>query len=239
MIQSRPVTAILWDYDGTLADTRAKNMGITRRIVTHFTGADPDTIQALTTLTEYTRALHRNHNWRQFYTLELGLTEEDTNEASRLWTEYQLADNTATPIYDGIDRAIEELSGIPHGIVSMNSKANIRRALEGKGLLDRFEFVVGYEEVSMARQKPAPDGLLMCLDHITGMAPGHVAYVGDHQIDIECVRLANEALAAKGHDIKVFAIGAAYGIGAELGAWPDDPDYTIERPEDIIDVIRA
>lgn len=237
MIQDRPITAVLWDYDGTLVDTRAKNLGITRSIVTHFTGADPDTIQALSSLAEYTRALHRNHNWRQFYTLELGLTEEDTAAAGRLWTEYQLADDTVAPVYEGIDQALNELSGIPHGIVSMNSRANITRALGNEGLLEHFGFVVGYEEVSMARQKPAPDGLLMCLEHITGMAPGHVAYVGDHQIDIECVRLANRELTEQERDIKVFAIGAAYGIGAELGAWPDAPDYTIERPEDIIDVI--
>jgi len=70
------------------------------------------------------------------------------------------------------------------------------------------------------------------------MKPGHVAYIGDHQIDIECVRHANEILSAVGHDIRVFAIGAAYGIGAELGAWPDEPDYAVERPHDLVDLLR-
>ncbi|MCH7824742.1 MAG: hypothetical protein IH849_08065 [Acidobacteria bacterium] len=65
MIETRPVTAVIWDYDGTLVDTRAKNWGITRNIVRHFTGADPDTIEALSSLDAYTRALHRNHDWRR------------------------------------------------------------------------------------------------------------------------------------------------------------------------------
>ena len=78
----------------------------------------------------------------------------------------------------------------------------------------------------------------MCLDRLTGMAPGHVAYVGDHQIDIECARNANEALAADGCDIHVFAIGAAYGIGAELSAWPEEPDYTARCPDDIVSIVR-
>lgn len=106
-------------------------------------------------------------------------------------------------------------------------------------MLQHFELVIGYEEVSAERQKPAPDGLIMCLDQLTGLAPGHVAYVGDHQIDIECVRNANRVLTDDGRDIRVFAIGAAYGIGAEFGAWPEDPDYTIADPEDLVALVQA
>ena len=239
MIETRPLTAVIWDYDGTLVDTRAKNWAITRAIVKHFTGADPDTIEALRSLDDYTRALHRNHNWRHLYVTEFGMDEATTSAAGRLWTEYQLADDTVAPVYDGIETALAELAGVPHGIVSMNSKANIERALANEGLLERFELVIGYEEVAAARQKPAPDGLLMCVDRLTGMEPGHVAYVGDHQIDIECVRNANDTLASEGHDIRVFAIGAAYGIGAKFGAWPEDPDYTVRRPADVVSIIRG
>ena len=130
-----------------------------------------------------------------------------------------------------------KLRDLPHGIVSMNSKGNIERSLGNASLLDRFESVIGYEEVSEARQKPAPDGLLMCIDQLTGMAPGHVAYVGDHQIDIECARNANEALTADDYDIHVFSIGAAYGIGTESGAWPEEPDYTAQCPDDIASIV--
>jgi len=239
MIAERPVTAVIWDYDGTLVDTRAKNWSITRRLVRKFTGVDPDTIEGLRSLDTYTRALHRHHNWRQLYVGEFGMSEQMTSEAGRLWTEYQLASPTVAPTYDGIEAALTALSSLPHGIVSMNSHANIERSLSDKGLLQHFELIIGYEEVSAERQKPAPDGLIMCLDKLTGLAPGHVAYVGDHQIDIECVRHANRVLADDGHDIRVFAIGAAYGIGAEFGAWPDDPDYAIQRPEDIVALVSG
>ncbi len=239
MIGTRPVTAIIWDYDGTLVDTRAKNWGITRNIVRHFTGADPDTIEALSSLDAYTRALHRHHDWRRLYATEFGMSKETMSEAGRLWTEYQLADDTVAAVYDGVESTLRKLRNLPHGIVSMNSKDNIERSLANAGLLDHFELVIGYEEVSQAGQKPAPEGLLMCLDRLTGMAPGHVAYVGDHQIDIECARNANETLADDGHDIRVFAIGAAYGIGAEFGAWPDEPDYTAQHPDDVVSIVRG
>ena len=238
MIEDRPVTAVIWDYDGTLVDTRAKNLGITRHIVRRFTGTEPGQIEGLRSLEAYTRALHRTHDWQQLYINEFGMSAGDTHEAGRLWTEYQLADTTVAPVYEGITSALTELGALPHGIVSMNSRANIERSLESKGLLDKFELVIGYEEVSAARQKPAPDGLLMCLEHLTAMKPGHVVYVGDHQMDIECARNANRTLAEKGIDIRFFAIGAAYGMGAEFGVWPSQPDYTVEKPEDLVGLIR-
>jgi HAD superfamily hydrolase (TIGR01549 family) len=239
MIAKRPVTAVIWDYDGTLVDTRAKNWSITRDIVRQFTGVDPDTIEGLSSLETYTRALHRHHNWRQLYVSEFGMSDDMTSEAGRLWTEYQLASPAGAPVYDGIEAALAELSTLPHGIVSMNSRANIERSLSAKGLLQHFELVIGYEEVPAERQKPAPDGLIMCIDKLTGLTPGHVAYVGDHQIDIECVHHANRALADDGRDIRVFAIGAAYGLGAEFGAWPENPDYAIQRPADLVALIQA
>jgi HAD superfamily hydrolase (TIGR01549 family) len=238
MIETRPVTAVIWDYDGTLVDTRAKNWSITRELVRRFTGVDPDTIDGLRSLEGYTRALHRHHNWRQLYVGEFGLSEEMTGEAGRVWTEYQLADDTVAPVYEGVESVLAELASLPHGIVSMNSRANIERSLEKRGLLGHFDVVIGYEEVSAERQKPAPDGLIKCLETLTDLASGHVVYVGDHRIDIECVRNANQVLAADGHDIRVFAIGAAYGIGAEFGAWPDDPDYAIRRPLELLPLVR-
>lgn len=239
MIDERPITAVIWDYDGTLVDTRAKNWSITRDLVRHFTGADPDSIDGLRSLDDYTRALHRNHNWRELYVGEFGMSEEMTSEAGRLWTEYQLADDTVAPVYEGIDRVLAELAELPHGIVSMNSRANIERSLTERGLLQHFDLVIGYEEVPAARQKPAPDGLIQCIETLTGLAPGLVLYVGDHQIDIACARNADEVLATEQHDVGVVAVGAAYGIGAEFGAWPDDPDYAIRRPLDLVSLVRG
>ncbi len=239
MIASRPLTAVIWDYDGTLVDTRAKNLTITRSIVEHFTGVDPDTIESLRSLEEYTSALHRYHNWRQLYVAEFGMAEADTDAAGKLWAECQLTDTTVAPLYEGIEHVLEVLGALPHGIVSMNSQANIRRSLDEMGLLEHFEVIVGYEEVDVGRQKPAADGLLLCLEKLTRFAPGHVAYVGDHQIDIECVRNTNDALAEEGHDIRVFAIGAGYGVGTEDGAWPEDPDYKVASPHELVEILAG
>ena len=239
MIRTKPITAVIWDYDGTLVDTRAKNWGITRTIVERFTGVDPDTIDSLPSLEGYTSALHSMHNWRKLYVEEFGMSMEATDEAGKLWTEYQLADETVAPVYDGVEYVLRELAALPHGIVSMNSQANIMRALNEKGLLEHFELVIGYEEVGALGQKPAPDGILLCLERLTRFAPGHVAYVGDHQIDIECVRNANEALATEGHDVKIFAIGAAYGTGSADGQWPDEPDYAVGSPHEIVEIISG
>ena len=239
MIGARPLTAVIWDYDGTLVDTRAKNLTITRSIVEHFTGVDPDTIEILRSLEEYTSALHRHHNWRQLYVTEFGMSESNIDDAGKLWTEYQLADTTVAPPYEGIDHVLHALGALPHGIVSMNSQANIIRSLDEMGLLEHFEVIVGYEEVDVNRQKPAADGVLLCLEKLTRFAPGHVAYVGDHHIDIECVRNTNDALTQEGHDIRVFAIAAGYGIRAQNGTCPEDPDYEVASPRELVDILAA
>lgn len=238
MIAQRPVTAVIWDYDGTLVDTRAKNWGVTRKLVRRFTGTDPDTIEGLRSLESYTRALHRHHNWHALYVGEFGMSEEMTRDAGRLWSEYHLGDDTAAPVYDGIVGVLAELGGLPHGIVSMNARDNIERALAERGLLEHFQVVIGYEEVAAERQKPAPDGLILCLEALTGLAPGHAVYVGDHQIDIECARNATDVLSSAGHDIRVFAVGAAYGIGAVSRSWPVAPDYAIDSPAELAALLR-
>jgi len=133
MINDRPLTAVIWDYDGTLADTRAKNWGVTRHIVRRFTGTNPDEIEGLSSLEAYTRALHRTHSWRRLYVDEFGLSEQDTNEAGRLWTEYQLMDPTVTPVYDGISN--DPWKAKVCSIASISSSATKRCPRRVKNLL--------------------------------------------------------------------------------------------------------
>jgi phosphoglycolate phosphatase-like HAD superfamily hydrolase len=93
------INAVVWDFDGTLGDTREKNLQVTRRIVERVTGRSHVEFPVLRTLEDYASASRRSVNWRQFYRQEFGLTEDETDEAGRLWTEYQLNDGHPTPMY--------------------------------------------------------------------------------------------------------------------------------------------
>ena len=104
-------------------------------------------------------------------------------------------------------------------------------------LSNLFQFVVGFEEVGMRKQKPDPDGLLLCLEKLTGLASGYVFYIGDHETDVKCAANANRALREKKLDVKIITIGALYGSGKNRNnSW--EPDYHANQTEEITDIIK-
>ncbi|MCG8604090.1 HAD-IA family hydrolase [bacterium] len=233
------ITATIWDYDGTLVDTRQKNFNVAKKIVQRATNRNPEEFPAFRSIESYDLANKNASNWRDLYTKEFGLSEEETDRAGRLWTEYQLMDLTPTPMYAGIDTVIHSLHDLPQGIVSMNSKRNIEQSLGGYKILDRFKMVVGYEEVDIQRQKPEPDGLLNCLEKLTSFSPGKVIYIGDHETDVKCVRNTNLALRELEVETDVISVGAFYGDHNDDADWQIKPDYRADSPSDITRIIRG
>ena len=237
-MNSSSIKAIIWDYDGTLVDTRQKNLNVTRNIVKTLFNTEPSVYPALETLDNYDSANRKISNWREFYRQELNLSEEQIDAAGRMWTPYQLRDNTDTAIFEGIDAVIEELTGFPQGIVSQNSKSSITRNLKNLQMLSLFRHIIGYEEVELKKQKPEPDGLLSCLKKLSVSGSGSVCYIGDHQTDVLCVQAANRVLRKNGARIKVLSIGACYENGTDTSAWPTRPDYEARKVTDILDIVN-
>ncbi|MFQ5569658.1 MAG: HAD family hydrolase [Rhodothermales bacterium] len=231
--------AILWDFDGTLVDTRRKNLNVTRAIVEAVTGRRSDTIEALTSLATYAGAIARATNWRDLYADAFGLTGPDIDAAGRLWTEYQLRDATATPVFDGIAEVLDGLHQWPHGIVSQNGKANIKAILEAGDLAHYFGAIVGYEEVEFGKQKPAPEGLFRCLQVLTHLKPGYVFYIGDHETDTLSAARAKEVVKQGDVAIEFISIGALYGATVSDPSWEVMPDYIAREPMDIVDIVEC
>lgn len=230
--------AIIWDYDGTLVDTWEKNLSITRKIVKRVSGIDPMTLPSLQTLESYVWMNRTMQNWRDLYTKTLGLTEEETDAAGMLWSEYQLRDTTPTPLFPGILAALSALEEIPQGIVSQNSREAIARVLGENNLLHLFRSIIGYEEVHLRQQKPEPNGLLMCIEHLTGLQNGTVLYIGDHETDMACALNANRVLEQRGLDVRVVSIGATYSSGRHHPAWTTQPDHEAKAEKDIISIVQ-
>ncbi len=228
--------AIMWDFDGTLVDSRHRNLSVNRSIVERLTGRTWADFKALTSVSEYDAAVARCTNWRDFYEREFELRGLQIESAGRLWTEYQLRDGTPVPPFEGVTEALDALAHLPQGIVSQNARDIITATLGTIGLGDRFRHVVGYEEVGPGRQKPAPDGLLDCLAVLTDFAPGTACYVGDHPTDAQCAAEARRELGARGLDIEVLSIAVLYG-GGTPGDWVVPPDATVRTPAEIVDVV--
>ena len=231
------INAIIWDYDGTLVDTRHKNMNVTKKIIKSTTQTDASEFPALQSLENYEIANRRTSNWRELYRQEFNLTEKQIDEAGRMWTAYQLKDNTEVAFYEGLETVINELAEFPHGIVSQNSRSSIAQHLENTHIRPLFKHIVGYEEVDLKKQKPEPDGLLGCMEKLSPLKSGYVCYIGDHETDVYCVRAANRRLQEKNIRVKIFSIGACYDTGADTSNWSVRPDFEAHRVEDILKIV--
>jgi len=235
------VTTVIWDFDGTLADTLGRNLAITRRIVERLVAGLAQRLPALVDRDSYGRAVHSAENWRQLYAREFGIPLERTDEAAALWTEFHDEDSDTPALFEGVSDVVHRLSDRRQGIVSQNGHDNIRRALRPAGLLDRFEVIVADEDLPFERQKPEPDGLLHCANELHSQ-PSHgpaetVLYVGDHPVDIECTRRAALRLAGQGHPWRVLSVGVEYGA-SEPRPWHTEPDFRAARPEDVLTLVE-
>lgn len=234
--------AVIWDFDGTLVDTRQKNLNVTRRIYEEFTGNHFSSVPDLQTLRAYGDAHRRVPNWRVFYAQSMGMSEADIDHVGAWWSGFQMDEDTITAAFEGISETLSVLAHLPHGIVSQNASTNITAILNDIGLAHHFDSVIGYEEVGMARQKPAPDGLLRCIEELTSSAPGVVFFVGDHITDALCAERAHTILAKNNTAIQVKSIRVGYGpdeIEREMiKAWDPPADHVAYSPKDIVRIVE-
>ena len=238
MSQEKSIRAIIWDYDGTLVDSRQKNLNVTRKIIEKVSGKEAETFPLLRSVDIYHKVAMETMNWREFYRDQFQLTEDQIDEAGGLWTKFQLSDETPVTVFSGIHEVISSAAEFPQGIVSQNSKSNVMRQLEKENLSGYFGSIIGYEEVALNNQKPHPEGLLKCMEQLFDMREGNIFYIGDHETDILCAVNTNEALKASGTDLNVITVGALYGTGTQTDNWSVQPDYVAQTVGDLLEYFR-
>lgn len=231
------IEAVIWDYDGTLVDTRQKNLDVTKEIVFEVLNKSYEEFPALLSLENYAKANSRSANWRDLYAREFLMDEEQTNYAGSLWTKYQVRHNSILELYKGLREIIMELgSSFKQGIVSLNSQANIRKSLLHNNVEHYFNAIVGYEEVDFAKQKPDPDGLVKCISHLSLLTGnGTIVYIGDHETDAHCAFNTNKLLGKK----RIISIGAFYEKEALQHDWNFQPDHNASSTAHIKDIIQS
>lgn len=229
--------AILWDFDGTLADSAAKNYNITLQILDkvapHLTGGNlPSWLQ---NKTNYHKAIQHAENWRDLYRDYFGMALEDIQAAGPMWEEHQASDDTEVTLYDGILETVQKLAQIPMGISSANSSYNINRVLINHGIESSFRSVVGYETFPPEMQKPVADPGMQCLDEVLEDARGKtIIYIGDHVADVIFSKNIAEQL---GSSSTVISVVVTYS-GAEPDRWRVQPDEVIGHPAELAAWVR-
>ncbi len=185
--------AVLFDLDGTLADT-APDLGDALNRQRRHHGLPP--------LPQETIRPHASHGARGLLGLGFGLTPEDADFAAM--REEYLALYTAdlcrlTRLFPGMTELLAELErrGMPWGVVTNKPARFTEPLLQQLGLSGRAACIVSGD--TCANPKPHPEPLLHA-SRVIGVAPAACTYVGDAERDIQA------ALAAG-----MRALVAAYG----------------------------
>jgi len=195
----RSARAVLFDWDGTLADTAEASFRCYVRTFDAFAIPFDREMYART----------YSPNWYLTFRA-LGLPEEHWPAADTRWLAHFAEERVA--LIDGAREVLQSLCarGISTGIVTSGGRERVSRELEAHGVAAHIHACIYGCDV--AQKKPHPEGLVRCLDGL-GVDAADAVYVGDSPEDIEM---------ARGAGVTSVAIPGAYpNREALLAARPD------------------
>ena len=184
--------AVLFDLDGTLADTAADLARALNALLGEH-GRAPVPIEVARPLT--------SSGARGMIRAGFGLTPED-DEYERLKTRflelYGAAICVETRLFPGMEELLAALEqrDVRWGIVTNKLDRFTRPLLDALGLISRAACIVSGDTV--ARAKPHPDPLLHA-SRALGLDPAACLYVGDDLRDIQAARAAGMPILAAGY----------------------------------------
>lgn len=186
MTQTARIRAVLYDFDGTLADSTDLIMRCYRHTMqTHLGQVPPD------------------EEWLRGFgmTLETQIARFARDEAESLamlhtYRDYQnsLHDDMLRPFPDAVETVAElDRRGFRLAIVTSKHRRSAMRGMELCGLLTHFDVIVTPDDVT--HPKPHPEPVLAALRQL-GVAPAEALFVGDSPHDIAAGRAAGTRTAA-------------------------------------------
>lgn len=133
---------------------------------------------------------------------------------------YRLAGEV--PMFDGVPALLDALRarGLRLAVATGKAGERARSLLDLLGIGDRFEAVIGGDEVP--RAKPAPDMVLRALSRL-GVEPAEAFMVGDAVTDVISARGAS-----------VTSVAALWGTGDRAALLAARPDAVVHAPSELL-----
>jgi len=207
--------AVLFDLDGTLADTVELILRCYRHTMRTHVGQELPDARWLARL-----GMPLRDQLREF--------ARDAEEAARMLETYVTFQNglhdEVVHAYPGAVEAVEALGGNGPALAVVTSKHRkiAQRTVERCGLADRFDLLVGYDDVT--RGKPDPEPVLLALERLgLGDHAADVLFVGDSPYDMRAGRAAGTRTAA-----------ALWGPYARESLEAEEPDYWLDDFSDLL-----
>ncbi|BAY45113.1 phosphoglycolate phosphatase [Scytonema sp. HK-05] len=205
---------IIFDFDGTIADTVDALVGIANGLAQKF-GYIPITQEEL--------ALLRNLNSREIIKYSGISILKIPFLVKKVKSELKSKIKELKPI-SGIKEALVVLNnkGYRLGIITSNSQDNVTDFLKVNDLENLFDFV--YSGVTIFGKTTIINNVLKQKQ----IKPQEVIYVGDETRDIEASKKAN---------IKVIAV--TWGFNSQEVLAKQNPDFLIHEPYELLEVIKG
>lgn len=198
---------VIWDFDGTLADSMEVSLGIINRLATQYRFkpiTDPYGVRKMTV-----RKFMKEH--------KIGFLK-----LPKVTRAFQLAlrqEIDKVKLYPGLARLLRQWrsQGVRHAILSSNSPENIQAFLQANGIAELFEFTAGcFKLLGKAR------GIKRVVKQ-RSLAKREVLYIGDEVRDV---------IAAQKAGIDVAAVG--WGINEWKTLASTNPTYQVATPEELM-----
>jgi phosphoglycolate phosphatase len=215
------IEAVLFDLDGTLADT-APDLARTVNLMLESRGLAP---VALEKVRPYVSQGARGMIMSAF---SIGADHPDFPAMRTQFLDIYAGNLCVdSRLFPGMESLLAHLEreSIAWGVVTNKLERLARPVIEGLGLGKRAAIVVGGD--TCARAKPFPDPLVFAASSM-GIAPHNVLYVGDDERDVQAARAAG---------MPVVVAGYGYlGNGAPPALW--GADAILASPADLETWIR-
>lgn len=217
------IKTVLFDFDGTLVDTNEIIKLTLNEISIRHTGRELDSHDFEEILGKPLRdQMGHIHgcggdemasSYPEFLELYRGL--------------YNKRRDSLTKEFEGVGEMLRALheKGFSMGIVSSKGSGGIRHGLDKFGLSKYFSVVLSKYDVE--NNKPHPEGLLRAME-LLGTKPENTLFVGDSRHDL---------MAAKNAGVTFVLVSWTIAGYEKLKAM--NPEYIIDRPMDLMDVIEA
>lgn len=202
MIESKTITTLLFDWDGTLNDSEASG----------FTAFQKSLEQLGLSFDQAFYDAHYSPNWYAMYEA-LRLPREQWQMADDLWVHHY--GTAPAQLVEGAGETILELArrGYRLGIVSSGSHARVSRELAELKLETVFQAVVCNEHIT--NKKPHPEGLEHAM-RLMEVESAACAYIGDAPEDIQM-----------GKEVRVFTVGVRSRYPSSKRLAEADPDLQL------------
>lgn len=211
-----PVDLLLFDLDGTLADTKADLATAVNLTLRDFGLPQHPPERIYTFVGDGVRVLLA----RAFESRGAKAFEEALAVFRGHYLDHLLDE---TRLYPGVEKVLEHFAHKKKGVVTNKPIEYTLKLMDGLGARDRFDVILGSD--STAKLKPHPEMIERALGAVSVSAERAVM-IGDNVNDIQ---------AARASGVRSIAVG--YGLGDPATLRAAEPDFFCERIEDVMDIL--